>query len=278
MNSPPDNTTRNRSPRIPNCSTTDRAARRQLVGGARQHLAGDGVAVGIGARHQAGHRRNRLAPIRPRVDLGDQALDAIGAGMTQHQRGQRGLRPAAIAGADHGLQRQAGHPERRPFVAVDFAPAARPGGDAAAVDAVGDRPGTGDDDDTGLLVGAGDQRHQRIVHRQRLAAEAEPAQDRGDHLAIVGAIHPRHAHAHHAGQRAIGADRLLDHLVEHLLGPQFAGVVNVAAAAAPLAEHVALGIGEPRHGLAAAGVDSEHVHDRSLYWPACWVSAAWCAA
>ena len=46
--------------------------------------------------------------------------------------------------------------------------------------------------------------------------------------------------------------------------------MDVAAAAAPFAEHVALGVGEPRHGLAAAGVDSEHVHDRSLYWPACW--------
>ena len=92
------------------------------------------------------------------------------------------------------------------------------------------------------------------------AARMEAAQDAAHHRFVVGPIHAGHADGHHLGHRRPIAERAVDHLVERLLRRELAGAVQVGAAAAPLAEHAAVLIRQPGDGLAAAGVDAEHVH------------------
>ena len=56
------------------------------------------------------------------------------------------------------------------------------------------------------------------------------------------------------------ADRLLHHLVQHLLDRELARGVQVRAGAARLGDDRPLFVGEQAHRLGAARIDAEHVH------------------
>ena len=106
-------------------------------------------------------------------------------------RGRRtaGRPPTAPRGRSRSrrLRRRAGSPSRR------RAPPAR------RVAPVRDRAGAGDDDHAGLVAGAGDERHQRVVDDQRLRLEADAAHDAANGVGVVGPIDAGDAQADGGG-------------------------------------------------------------------------------
>ncbi len=231
----------------------------QLGRGGAQDLAGHGVAIGLGLRHQSGHRGDHLPAVGPRVHLAHQPVDAVGVGMPQHEGRERGGRTAAIGRAHDGGQRSCPTQKAEPS-SPHFAPASRARRGVRRPDAIRDRAGAGDDDDSGLVTGAGHERNVCVVHGHDLAAAAEPPQDAAHDRFVVGPVHPGHPHADRRGHRVLVAERGVHHLVERLLGGQFPGAVQVGTATASLAHHAAVGVGQPGHGLASSRVDPEYVH------------------
>ena len=111
----------------------------------------------------------------------------------------------------------------------------------------------------GTVFGAGDQRHQRVVHHEGPGHEADPPEDAADDSHVVVAIDPRDAEADRGRHALAIADGGVHDVVQHLLDLQLAGGLQVRARASRLRHNVAIEIGEQAHRLGAAGVDSQHV-------------------
>ena len=129
-----------------------------------------------------------------------------------------------------------------------------------SIPAVGDRPGPGNDDDAGLVGGAGLQRDQRVVDHEHPGLEADPLHDAGDDTPVFDPIDAGDAETDRRRHDVEIADRFLHDLVEHLLDFELTGGLQVGAPAARLGQNITPIVGELTHSLRAARVDTEHVH------------------
>ena len=191
--------------------------------------------------------------------------------MREHQRRETGMGPPTIGVARHGLQRPAANPVPGSLIAKRRAPPAGPSGLAPAVDTIGDRAGTRDQDDA-LAHGVTTlpQRHapyqcdQCVVHDQRAFAKSEAPHDAANHLAVAVAVDPGQAEANRGRRAAVPFAGEVDDVVQDLLDLELAVRLEIGAAGAAFTEHHAIRIREKRHGLGAPGVDAQHMHPSSL--------------
>ena len=241
--------------------------RLELVGGAAQDADRHRVSLRERPLHALGERSDRRRPQVGVIDLVDQLLCALDAEMLEQERRQRRRGAAMVRLAQHGAQRGAADPVAAPLVAEHVAPPARARRFPLGVAAVGNRTGARDHDHAGLAGRARLQRHQRIVDDEhaRLVADAlhDPLDDRG----IVRTVDPGDAQADGGRANVEAADRLLHHVVEHLLDFELADRLQVGAAAARLGDHRAVLVGQEADGLGAARVNSEYVEHVAVRSP-----------
>ncbi len=88
--------------------------------------------------------------------------------------------------------------------------------------------------------------------------EAEPPHEVADDLAVALAVHAGQAQANGRRRLRLGAERLIDDRVQHLLDLEFAVHLEVGAPAPAFPDDPALAVGQQGHGLAPAGVDSQY--------------------
>ena len=117
-------------------------------------------------------------------------------------------------------------------------------------------------DDAGRVFGAGDQRDQRVVDHEDARSLADAAHDRAHDLRFVFAIDARDSEADRRRRHAAIADRVLHHLVQHLLDAELARGVEIGAGTASFRDDQSALIREQTHGLRAAGIDADDVHRR----------------
>jgi hypothetical protein len=201
------------------------------------------------------------------IDLVDQLLRARHLEVPQQQRREGRGGPALVRLAQHGAQRRTPDPVAAPLVAEHVAPPARPGGEPLGIAAVRDRTGARDDHDTRLPGRAGFERDQRIVDDEHARLVADPLHDAAHDVGVVGAIDAGDPEADGGGYDVAVAEGVFHHLVQDLLDLQLPHRLEVGAGRTGFRDDRPVSVGELAHGLGAARIYAEHMHDRKKRAP-----------
>ena len=185
--------------------------------------------------------------------------------MLQDARRERRRPPAAIGFADDRAQREAAHPVPAPLVAEQIPPAARPHRFPSCVASVDDRARPRDDHDARGIAHAGLERDEGVVDDEHFRLVTDAGHDAADDREVGFTVDTGHPETDCGRHDAALAERVLHHLMEHLLDLQLAGGLQVRAAAARFGEHAGLLVGELTDCFRAAGIDAEDVqHGQGL--------------
>ena len=160
-----------------------------------------------------------------------------------------GPRPSNCRTTD--AKRRAPDPEAAAFVADQVSPSAGAGGLCGAVPAIRNRPGSGDDDDAGLVGAPASSATSASLTTSVARLVADPAHDAADGVGIRRPIDAGDTEADRGGRDIMVRHRGFHDAVQHFLDLELPDRLQVRSAAACFGDDVALIVREQTDGLGA---------------------------
>ena len=180
--------------------------------------------------------------------------------MCQDHVGQHRPRSAAVKLTDDCVERGTADPESSAFVPQHISPSTGTRCAPLVGTAVGDRSGSRNDDDAGVVAGAGDKCNQGVIDNEGPGLETEATHDAPHCCSIRLPVDACNAEADGGRLNVAIADRLLHYAMQHLLDFELARRLQVRAAASHLGDDATALVRQNTNGLRSARIDAEHVH------------------